>query len=275
MKRYISMFLVLGATVAAILYLVFTSGNNNREIILGEKVIKKVPTSEKDINIGQIIDATEKKDIKAKEGYRYKVFIQELSREGTAGIARIGGMITFVSNVKKGDVAIVQVTRVSRTTANAELIKIVKAAEIKKNKNENEVKVGNIYDVVIEQKSRKNPDKDGVAKINGLVVFVAGTQPSDKVKIRIIEKRDRFAVGQVIEKEEETGKTEKIEKKEVEVGDKYFVTIEQKDRKVPDKNGVVRINGLVVFVPDTQPGDKVEILITERRNKFAKAKKIK
>ena len=194
MKRYISMFLVLGATVAAILYLVFTSGNNNREIILGEKVIEKVPVSETDINTGQIIDATQKKDIKAKEGYRYKVYIQELSKEGTAGIARIGRMITFVPNVKKGDVAIVQITRVSRTTATAELIKIVKSADIKK---------------------------------------------------------------------------------DIAVGDKYFVTIEQKDRKNPDKNGVVRINGLVVFVPNTQPGDKVEILITERRPTIARAKVIK
>ena len=269
MKRYISMFLVLGATVAAILYLVFTSGNNNREIILGEKVIKKVPISETDINTGQIIDATQKKDIKAKEGYRYKVYIKELSREGTAGIARIGGMITFVPNVKKGDVAIVQVTRVSRTTANAELIKIVKAAEIKKDKKE--VAVGDVYDVTIEQKSRRNPDKDGVAKIDGLVIFVNDTQPGDKVKIRIVEKRDKFAIAQVIEK----SAVEKIEKKEVAVGDKYFVTIEQKDRKIPDKDGVVRINGLVVFVPDTQPGDKVEILITERRPTIARAKVIK
>jgi len=197
MKRYISMLIVLGATVAAILYLVFTSRRDNNEVILGEKIIKKIPARETDINAGQIIDATGKKDVQAQEGYRYRVYIQDLSREGTAGIARIGGMITFVPNVKKGDVAIVQVTRINSTTANAELIKIEKSAERKKDKNK--VVVGDDYDVVIEQKDRKRPDKDGIARINGLIIFVPDTQPGDKVKIRIIERRERFARAQVIQ----------------------------------------------------------------------------
>ncbi len=197
MKRYISTLIVLGATVAAILYLVFTSGKDNNEIILGEKVVKIIPARETDINAGQIIDATENKNVTAREGYRYRVYIQDLSREGNAGIARIGGMITFVPNVKKGDVAVVQVTRVNRTTANAELVKLEKSAVIKKDKNK--VVVGKTYDVVIEQKDRKKPDRDGIARIDGLVIFVPDTQPGDKVKIRIIERRERFARAQVIE----------------------------------------------------------------------------
>ena len=56
------------------------------------------------------------------------------------------------------------------------------------------------FDVVIKDKDRKTPDRDGVARIDGLVVFVPGTQPGDRVRIRITDRQPRFATAEVIER---------------------------------------------------------------------------
>jgi len=58
------------------------------------------------------------------------------------------------------------------------------------------VQVGKTYDVDITELSRRG---DGLARIQGFVIFVPGTRPGDKVKILITAVRDRFAVARVVE----------------------------------------------------------------------------
>lgn len=57
------------------------------------------------------------------------------------------------------------------------------------------VKEGEEHDVTIAEMSRKG---DGIARIQNFVVFVAGTQAGDKVRIRIKEVRGRHAIGEVV-----------------------------------------------------------------------------
>lgn len=61
--------------------------------------------------------------------------------------------------------------------------------------NPKPVKVGDEVDVAIEASASGG---DGVAKIDGFVVFVKGAKPKDNLKIRITDVRTRFAIGEPI-----------------------------------------------------------------------------
>ena len=57
------------------------------------------------------------------------------------------------------------------------------------------VKVGDEIDVTIEAVAAKG---DGIAKIDGFVIFVKGAQQGATVKVRITDVRNRFAIGELI-----------------------------------------------------------------------------
>ncbi len=57
------------------------------------------------------------------------------------------------------------------------------------------MKVGDEIDVTIEAVAAKG---DGIAKIDGFVIFVKGAQQGATVKVRITDVRNRFAIGELI-----------------------------------------------------------------------------
>ena len=57
----------------------------------------------------------------------------------------------------------------------------------------------------------------------------------------------------------------------VEVGETYDVSIEDIAR---EGDGIARVEGFVIFVPDTQVGDEVTIRINKVMRKFAIAEKV-
>ena len=59
--------------------------------------------------------------------------------------------------------------------------------------------------------------------------------------------------------------------KPVEIGKEYDVEIEETSRR---GEGITRIEGLVVFVPNTKPGDKLRIKVTNVGRRFAEAEVI-
>ena len=58
------------------------------------------------------------------------------------------------------------------------------------------VEVGEEYEARIEDLSRRG---DGIAKIEGLVIFVPNTQTGDHVKFKITQVGSRFAIGELLE----------------------------------------------------------------------------
>lgn len=56
--------------------------------------------------------------------------------------------------------------------------------------------MGKEYDVTITETSRRG---DGVAKIEGFVIFVAGGKTGQQVKIRITQVGNRFGNGEIVE----------------------------------------------------------------------------
>ena len=63
--------------------------------------------------------------------------------------------------------------------------------------------MGKEYDVTITEISRRG---DGIAKIEGFIIFVSGAKEGQKVRIKITQVGNRYANGQIVEpveKEEE------------------------------------------------------------------------
>lgn len=58
------------------------------------------------------------------------------------------------------------------------------------------VNEGEEYDVKIEDMGR---DGDGIAKVEGFIVFVNGAKVGDEVKIRITSTRRNFAFADIVE----------------------------------------------------------------------------
>ncbi len=56
--------------------------------------------------------------------------------------------------------------------------------------------------------------------------------------------------------------------KPVEIGEEYEVDVQETSRR---GEGIARIQGLVIFVPNTKPGDHVRIRITKISRRFAEA----
>ena len=63
-------------------------------------------------------------------------------------------------------------------------------------RNDAPVQEGGEYDVKIEDTGR---DGDGIARIEGFVVFVSGAKVGDEVKIRINSTRRNFAFAEIVE----------------------------------------------------------------------------
>ncbi|MBU1196912.1 TRAM domain-containing protein [Candidatus Micrarchaeota archaeon] len=57
------------------------------------------------------------------------------------------------------------------------------------------VKVGEEYDLEIQDTAKKG---DGIGRVEGFIVFVAGAKKGEKVRVRIAEVKNRFAVGEVL-----------------------------------------------------------------------------
>ncbi|ADG12751.1 TRAM domain-containing protein [Methanocaldococcus infernus] len=64
------------------------------------------------------------------------------------------------------------------------------------NKREVPVKEGEVYDVTIEDMGKGG---DGIARVEGFVVFVPETQKGDQVKVKITSVKNKFAFGEKVE----------------------------------------------------------------------------
>jgi len=66
------------------------------------------------------------------------------------------------------------------------------------------VEVGKEYNVSISETSRRG---DGIAKIDGFVVFVAGAKQGQNVRIKVTQVSARFASGQVVQGSDDSTKS--------------------------------------------------------------------
>jgi predicted RNA-binding protein with TRAM domain len=274
-----------------------------REVVV-EMVGPDAETEAPAVYTAEVIDAINRRDVQAEVGRRYKVVIEDESKEGNAGIARIGGLVTFVRDAQVGDIAVVEVTRMKKTSAEARLVRRVETAAFAdrravaqkppspKPDKPSPVAVGGVYTGVVEDVGRKGA---GIVKVQGKVVFVEGAQKDETVIFRVVEDLDRFARAERVAAgaastatSQNAGATSPelaqpqpaarpddvrdgavAAAEDVQAGRTFEVLVSEPDKKDPERGGVAKIGGLVVFVPGAQPGERVVIRITERRPRFA------
>lgn len=147
-------------------------------------------------------------------GAELDVVISEPSakRPGEEGIAKIGGLVIAVKGATTvGERVNVRITDRRERIAFAELtgkpagdgpLPEMKKSPRKDPKSKSPtigagaaaVAEGAILDLEIVEPSRKNPSTEGVAKVDGLVIFVSGaTEPGTRVKARITSRMTRVA----------------------------------------------------------------------------------
>ena len=252
------------------------------------------------INTGDIVDATVPGAVVAPRlGYRYKVFVDDESDDRSSGIAKIGGLVTFIPSARRGQTAIVDITRVRDRVADAVLVKVLSQVDLPPKAarqpftpapgdSAGHVIVGAEMDVIISEASSKNPDTEGIAKVNGLIVCVNGIPTiGQRVNVRITERRERIAFAEPTGKpagtdplpvQTETARPPREPRAAftpppgdpVVLGAEMDVVISEASSKNPSVDGIARVGGLVVVVNGVPAiGQRVNVRITGRLERMA------
>jgi predicted RNA-binding protein with TRAM domain len=106
--------------VAAVLFLVLRPEPAPPETVV--EVVEAAAPAEVQLHVAQVVDTLANPGAVAEEGARYKVLIVDEAREGASGIAKIGGLVTFVPETRRGDLVVIEVSRLKHSTADARLI---------------------------------------------------------------------------------------------------------------------------------------------------------
>ena len=250
------------------------------------------------INTGDVIDATVPGAALVPQlGYRYKVFVDDESDDRSSGIAKIGRLVTFIPEARRGMTAIVDVTRVRERVADAVLVKVLSQVDLPPKAPRAafvplagdpaaHVVPGAEMDVIIAEASSKNPETEGVARIAGLVVFVNGVPTiGERVNVRITDRRERLAFA------EPTGKpagTDPLPESSARAprtafvpapgdsaghvvgGAEMDVIIAEASSQNPGMEGIAKVGGLVVVVNGVPTvGERVNVRIIDRKERIA------
>lgn len=282
--------------VLAVLWLVFRPTRDETEVI--EQVLEGEAATAANVYKQEVVDATGREIVAAMVGRRYRVRIEDESKEGTAGVAKLGGLVTFVSGARKGEIAVIEVTRVKRSVAEAVLIKTVgtiPASEMRQSRTPVErsadmppdpVQVGGVYTGMAKEVGKEG---DGIVRVQGKVIFVQGARVGERVKFEVTENVGRFARGRVVEGavvaatpggvtaapppvvDDTPMNGDAARADDVVAGRIFDVMITEADRRSPDRDGVAKIDGLVVFVSGGRPDQRARIRIVQRTPRFARA----
>lgn len=286
-KALVALFFVTLTSVAVVVFLLFRPTTGEPGVI--EEVLTAEEAAALNLHRGDVVNAAGRDAVTAEEGRWYYVVIDDVSRDAAAGVARIGGLITFVRDARPGEHVVIEVTRLRRSTADAVVIERLTAEEARERfplspqppPPERPTAAApapapaslETHTAVVEELGRQG---DGIVKLDGKVVFVEGARLGDEVTFTIREDRGSFAIGTLVERRAAAAAAPtqprdaaEVTADDVIVGKEFTLTVSERDRQHPDVNGVARIDGLVVFVPDSQPGDAVRVRIVDRAPRFA------
>ena len=287
---------ILGiALVAAVIY-----ATRSKEKAAVAVVVSADQAAAAAINTGDVIDATVPGAVAIPQlGRRYKVFVDDESDDRSSGIAKVGGLVTFIPDARRGQIALVDITRVRERVADAVLVKVLSTVDLPPKAPRaafaplpgdpaGHVIAGAEMDVIISEASSKNPDTEGVAKVAGLVVFVNGvTTIGERVNVRITDRRERLAFAEptgkpagtdplpVYATPARTPRTPYVpmagdSAAHVVPGAEMDVIIAEESAKNPGLEGIAKVGGLVVAVKGaTTVGERVNVRIVERMERIA------
>lgn len=257
------------------------------------------PSSGASVNLGQIIDATVPGAwAEPRLGFRYRLFVEDESEDRSSGIAHLGGRAVFIPDARRGQTVLAEVTRVRERVVDAVLTAVVGQVDMppkpprpvwkpRPGDPTADIVKGAVLDVVLTEASGKNPDKEAIARVAGLVVVVQGvpsTSVGERINVRITDRRERIAFA---EPTGEAAGTDPLPVRErasrpakpayrpdpgdpAVAGAELDVIISEPSAKRPGEEGIAKIGGLVVAVKGaTNVGERVNVRITERRERIA------
>ena len=274
----------------AVVYLAIRPGEKADEVVVS--TIEPKAAAELKINTQQAVDATRRTSEKPELGRRYRVRIDSESREGTEGIARIGGQVIFVKGGRPGQEVTIEITRLRATTAEAVIVGEAGSEAVASTAAPASAPAASPAPVAVPADATVYTGTvvfvgkfgDGLVKVDGQSVYVPGVQKGERISFIITEKRDRFSAGQLVSKLEPVAESAHADTREsrpttervvetkapqIQVGQEHEVTITEKERRNPELAGVGRVDGLVVIVNGTKPGDRVKVRITDRKPTLA------
>ena len=295
-KAFAYVLLVLLGVVSALLVIVHVKST-------GKGVVTVVYTADDPaagkFNTGDVIDATDPAaDLAPRLGYRYKLFIEDESEDRTSGIAKIGGRVTFVPGARRGQTILADVTRVRERVVDANLIRVLSTTAMpaapakpafapRPGDPAAHVVAGAEMDVMLAEDSTKPPGREGLARVQGLIVVVDGAaEVGRRLNVRITDRRERIAFAEPTGKPAGTGPLagssqpvargfkprEDDPAAHVIVGAELDVTITEESAQNPGVDGVARVAGLVVFVQGVPNiGEAVNVRVTRRQPRAANA----
>jgi predicted RNA-binding protein with TRAM domain len=279
-KLLVLLALTIAATAAVVYFALRGSGASNEQVVT---VLDAREAADARVNTGEVLDATVPSNFQPEIGRRYRVRISGESRDGASMIAHIGNTVTFVKGGQVGEIVDVEVTRLHRTTAEAIVLNRAAPRESAPAPQPRApttalepAPAGEIYTGVVVRVGRLG---DGLVKLGEQSVYIAGAQKGERVVFEIIDKRERFWSGRLLRKlaAEESGRPRSApddadeRAPHVQPGAEFEVVVRERERRNPEKDGVARIDGVAVLIPDCKPGDRLRIRIVERRPTLAKA----
>ncbi len=274
---------VTGVVVALIL-----KGERKDEEVIS---IVEQPAPTQRVNVFEVVDARGNTAIKAEVGTRYRVVVEDESRDSAAGIARLGGLVTFVPGASKGDDVVIEVTRLKNRTAEATVIERHGHVEVAatpsprnapaQSPSATTTPAGPVYTGIVQSVGQKG---DGLLHLNGKVVFVPGVKEGETIVYAIVQDKEKHAIGRLVSREVAAAAPTPAppapavangdKKKDIALpGEEFTVTILEASTKKPT-DGIAKIEGLIVFVPDSKAGDRARIRIAQRMKRSAVAEVI-
>ncbi len=273
--------------IAAVVLMIRRGDRTDEQVVA--LIEQPAPTNR--VNVHEVTDAIGRRDVTAEAGRRYRVRIDDESRDSAAGVAHVGGLVVFVPDSKRGEELIIEVTRLKRSTAEGIIIERLGTATARTAAPASPPApaptapaTGSVFTGVVESVGRKG---DGIVKRDGKVVFVPGVQKGETIVYAIVEDRDQHAVGRLVDRAPAPAPAPAPpaspppaataagalahDAKLVQPGAVFDVEVTEDSREKPGQEGVTRIDGLVVFVPGGKPGDRVRVRIVKRMSRAAVA----
>ncbi len=149
----------------------------------------------------EVRDAMTNAGAVAAEGGRFKVLI--VDEDGAVGLTRIGERSFAVPGTRKGDVAVIEITRIGADSAEATLVERLASGhplpEVAPAEETPVVEslVGQLFRVEIPE---LNKDGQGVVALRGKSIVVPDVQVGERVEFRVVEETADGAVAEVVER---------------------------------------------------------------------------
>jgi len=200
------------------------------------------------------------------------------------GKLRVGGRTIYVSGVATGDCVMVEIVRDHGTYSVGRLVQRIPHDVLTSSAPQNVTPASASVTVITGIVEGVGSRGDGRIQWQGRPLYIPDTKPGETVVVEVVRQTDRFAIGRCLQRlggsndpiasvssATNAAATDTATPTKLQPGTVLEVEVTEPARRAPDRDGVARVHGFPIIVPNTRPGQKVRIRITEVREHVAYA----